>query len=257
MIQKFCLMVNSKCYKDQILMDGNPKGIVVHSTGANNPYLKRYIQPADGYPDYDRILADIGVNKYHNDWNRIDTKSNPNYVCPHAIIGKNDKDEIECYQILPFEFCCYGCGKGDKGSYNTDPAYIQFEICEDDLTNPKYFEQVMDTAIEFCATLVFLYNIPIKNIVSHKEAHKLGYASNHRDIEHWANRYGWTMDLFRDKVRSLSEAGEKNVKELKPEKEKLYKVQVGAYSKRLNAEMMVNKLKYKNIDSFIVECEKE
>lgn len=243
-------MVNSKCYKDQILMNGNPKGIVVHSTGANNPYLKRYIQPVEGCPDYDRILADIGVNKYHNDWNRIDIKSNPNYVCPHAIIGKNDKDEVECYQILPFEFCCYGCGKGDKGSYNTNPAYIQFEICEDDLTNPKYFEQVMDTAIEFCATLVFLYNIPIKNIVSHKEAHKLGYASNHRDIEHWANRYGWTMDLFRDKVTE-------KVKELKPEKEKIYKVQVGAYSKRLNAEMMVNKLKDRNIDSFIVECEKE
>lgn len=231
-------------------MKGDPQGIVVHSTGANNPYLKRYIQPADGYPDYDRILADIGVNKYHNDWNRIDTKSNPHHVCPHAIIGKNDKGEIECYQILPFEFCCYGCGKGDKGSYNTDPAYIQFEICEDDLTNPKYFEQVMDTAIEFCATLVFLYNIPIKNIISHKEAHKLGYASNHRDIEHWANRYGWTMDLFRDKVTE-------KLKELKPEKEKIYKVQVGAYSKKLNAEMMVNKLKYKNIDSFIVECEKE
>lgn len=243
-------MVNSKCYKDQILMNGNPKGIVVHSTGANNPYLKRYIQPVEGCPDYDRILADIGVNKYHNDWNRIDIKSNPNYVCPHAIIGKNDKDEVECYQILPFEFCCYGCGKGDKGSYNTNPAYIQFEICEDDLTNPKYFEQVMDTAIEFCATLVFLYDIPIKNIVSHKEAHKLGYASNHRDIEHWANRYGWTMDLFRDKVTE-------KVKELKPEKEKIYKVQVGAYSKRLNAEMMVNKLKDRNIDSFIVECEKE
>lgn len=250
MIQKFCLMVNSKCYKDQILMKGDPQGIVVHSTGSNNPYLKRYIQPAEGYPDYDSILADLGVNKYHNDWNRIDINSNPKYVCPHAIIGKNAKDEIECYQILPFEFCCYGCGVGDKGSYNTDPAYIQFEICEDDLTNPKYFEQVMDTAIEYCATLVFLYSIPIKNIVSHKEAHKLGYASNHRDIEHWANRYGWTMDLFRDKVTE-------KVKEINEEKEPLYKVQVGAYSEKRNAEMMLNKLKVKGFDGFIVKTDKE
>ena len=250
MILKYCLMVNSKCYKDQILMNGKPQGIVVHSTGANNPYLKRYIQPADGYPNYDNILSDLGVNKYHNDWNKIDTKSNPNYVCPHAIIGKNDKDEIECYQILPYEFCCYGCGKGDKGSYNTNPPYIQFEICEDDLTNPKYFEQVMDVAIEYCATLVVLYDIPIKNIVSHKEAHKLGYASNHADIEHWANRYGWTMGLFRDKVTE-------KVAELKPEKQIFYRVQVGAYNNKQNAEMMLNKLKVKGFNGFIVKSEKE
>ena len=108
----------------------------------------------------------------------------------------------------------------------------------------------MGTAIEYCANLVFLFDIPVKNIVSHKEAHKLGYASNHRDIEHWANRYGWTMGLFRDKVTE-------KVNEINPQKEKLYKVQVGAYSKRLNAEMMVNKLKDKNIDAFIVETDKE
>lgn len=38
-----------------------PRGIVVHSTGANNPYLKRYIGPDDGV---------IGKNQYNNHWNQ-------------------------------------------------------------------------------------------------------------------------------------------------------------------------------------------
>ena len=25
-----------------------PRGVMVHSTGANNPYLRRYVQPDDG-----------------------------------------------------------------------------------------------------------------------------------------------------------------------------------------------------------------
>ena len=40
-----------------------PKGIMVHSTGANNPNLRRYVQPDDGL---------LGVNPNGNDWNRSD-----------------------------------------------------------------------------------------------------------------------------------------------------------------------------------------
>ena len=36
---------------------------MVHSTGANNPYLRRYVQPDDG---------ELGKNRYDNDWNRRD-----------------------------------------------------------------------------------------------------------------------------------------------------------------------------------------
>ena len=38
-----------------------PKGIMVHSTGANNPNLKRYVGPDDGL---------LGKNQYNNHWNR-------------------------------------------------------------------------------------------------------------------------------------------------------------------------------------------
>lgn len=42
------------CYKKAQKM--TPKGIVVHSTGANNPYLKRYVDAP----------AEVGVNQYGN-----------------------------------------------------------------------------------------------------------------------------------------------------------------------------------------------
>jgi hypothetical protein len=32
-------------------------GIVVHSTGANNPYVKRYVQPVASTPDADTLQA--------------------------------------------------------------------------------------------------------------------------------------------------------------------------------------------------------
>lgn len=36
-----CIMTNSTCYKSTRVM--NIKGILWHSTGANNPNLKRYV----------------------------------------------------------------------------------------------------------------------------------------------------------------------------------------------------------------------
>lgn len=38
-----------------------PRGVMIHSTGAENPNLRRYVQPDDGT---------LGVNPNGNDWNR-------------------------------------------------------------------------------------------------------------------------------------------------------------------------------------------
>jgi len=40
------IFVNNDCYKAGRTI--TPKGIMVHSTGANNPNLKRYVGPDDG-----------------------------------------------------------------------------------------------------------------------------------------------------------------------------------------------------------------
>ncbi|MGN0613121.1 MAG: N-acetylmuramoyl-L-alanine amidase family protein [Porcipelethomonas sp.] len=178
------IFTRSDCYKAAKKM--TPAGIVVHSTGANNPYLSRYVQPDDGK---------IGDNKYDNDFN------NPGVdVCVHAFIGKDKDGNVKCYQTLPFDYCCWGVGSGNLGSYNYDPAYIQFEMCEDGLTDKTYCKSCYDKAVEFCAYICTRYKIPVKNIVSHHEAYEKGMGSNHIDPDNWWGKSGYTMTGFRNAV---------------------------------------------------------
>lgn len=181
------------CYKKGERM--TPKGIVVHSTGANNPTLKRYVQPDDGL---------IGVNPYHNSFNEPNIKP---AKCVHAFIGKDKNGKVRCYQTLPWNYKCWGCGTGSKGSYNSN--YIQFEICEDALTDAKYFNEAFSLAIELCKYLCKTYDIPTSNIVSHHEAHLKGYASGHADCDHWLKKHGKTMDWFRKQVSATATSTKK------------------------------------------------
>ena len=48
------ILTNNACYKAGKTI--TPKGIMVHSTGANNPNLKRYVGPDDGL---------LGKNQYN------------------------------------------------------------------------------------------------------------------------------------------------------------------------------------------------
>lgn len=183
---KQCILTNNDCYKKGQKM--TPKGIVVHSTGANNPNLKRYVQPDDGI---------LGKNTNNNSWNRGGLSK-----CVHAFVGLDKNGVVRCYQTLPFNICCWGVGNGSKGSYNYNPAYIQFEICEDNLTNKEYFTKVFDLSAEFCAYLVKEYNLSIDNIVSHHEAHLKGYGENHGDCDHWLKKFGKDMNWFRNEVKA-------------------------------------------------------
>ncbi|MDD6488555.1 MAG: peptidoglycan recognition family protein [Clostridia bacterium] len=173
------------CYKTAQKM--TPKGIVVHSTGCNNPYLKRYVDAPN----------EVGVNEYGNTWNNSGLD-----VCVHAFIGYDKNRKVRVANILPYNYCAWGVGSGSKGSYNFNPAYIQFEMCEDDLTNKAYYTAVIDKAVEYCAYLCKTYNISPDKICSHKEAHTMGYASDHGDPENWMSKFGDNMDKFRAKVRA-------------------------------------------------------
>lgn len=173
------------CYKTAQKM--TPKGIVVHSTGANNTSLSRYV-------DAPEI---VGVNKYGNHWNRSGVSK-----MVHGFIGKDKNGKVAVINTLPYNYCCWGCGKGKNGSYNYSPAYIQFEVCEDNLKSAEYFNSAIGAAIQYCADLCKKYNIPLDKVVSHKEAHTQGYASNHRDIDHWLGKFGKDMNWFREQVRA-------------------------------------------------------
>ena len=178
---------NNLCYKAARTMPtGSPAGIIIHSTGANNPNLKRYVNA----PEI------CGENPYRNYFDRPDSN-----VCPHAVIGKDKNGEVKAAKLLPWNVCCWGCGSGSKGSYNYAPAYIQIEVCEDALNDRAYFEEAFGLAADLCQRLMKNYpTIKPGNIISHKEACARGYASNHGDPEHWLARFGKNMDWFRSLV---------------------------------------------------------
>ena len=83
---KKLIFTNNRCYKAGKTI--KPKGIMVHSTGANNPNLKRYVGPDDGL---------LGKNTNNNHWNKSDLS-----VCVHAFIGKLKDGSIATYQVLPW-----------------------------------------------------------------------------------------------------------------------------------------------------------
>lgn len=190
-----CLLTQNDCYKanQQIKV----KGVVVHSTGANNPYVKRYVQPADNDPNAEGLLNKIGVNRYGNDWN------NPNvYKCVTYFIGKLADESVGIVQALPSNWRSWHAGTGTSGKSAND-SHISFEICEDALTDATYFNQVYKAAVELVATLCKQYDLdPLADgvVICHKEAWRRGIASNHIDVEHWFPKFGKTMDDFRQDV---------------------------------------------------------
>jgi N-acetylmuramoyl-L-alanine amidase len=168
-----------------------PSGILVHSTGANNPFLKRYVGPDDGL---------LGRNQYNNHWNQ--DKPGGRQVCVHGFIGKLADGSIATYQTLPWNH------RGWHAGGKANDMHIGFEICEDNLTDAAYFRKVFNEAADLCVYLCRLYNLTEKDIICHSEGYKLGIASNHADVMHWFPRHGESMDSFRAAVRKSLEGTE-------------------------------------------------
>lgn len=225
------LLTNNACYK--VGRTITPKGIMVHSTGANNPNLKRYIGPDDGL---------LGKNQYNNHWNQ--DKPDGRQVCVHGFIGKLADGSIATYQTLPWNHRGWHAG----GSAND--THIGFEICEDGLADTAYFSTVYKEAVELCVYLCKQYGLTEKNIICHSEGAKLGIASNHSDVMHWFPKHGKSMDSFRSEVRKILAASASTTDSTDSEK-KCYRVQVGAFSVKSNAEATLKKLKSAGFDGYI------
>lgn len=186
------ILTKNRCYK--IGKKTKKKGVMWHSTGANNPNLKRYVGPDDGA---------LGKNSNNNHWNTY--QPGERNVCAHAFIGLLKNGKVATYQTLPWEMRGWHAG----GTGNND--YIGFEICEDNLKDKSYFEKVYKEAVELTAYLCELHgwNPKGKNvIICHAEGHKLGIASNHGDVLHWFKKHGKTMDDVRNDVAELMEKKE-------------------------------------------------
>lgn len=171
------LLTENDCYKEGRYI--TPHGIMVHSTGANNPNLSRYL-PGDEI---------IGYNTYGNHWNKAGLD-----VCVHGFIGKDAGGAVRVYQTLPWDMRGWHCGGVANGTH------ISFEICEDGLDDGEYFRAVYKAASELCAFLCREYSLDPANVICHSEGAALGIASNHADVMHWFSRFGVTMDDFRAEV---------------------------------------------------------
>ena len=200
-----CMMTQSTCYKNTGKM--TIKGVLWHSTGANNTSLKRYVQPDDNAKNKAEILKILGTNVYKNDWNHISYQAGLN-----AWIGKFADGSVGTVQTMPWNFRPWGCGSGAKGSCNY--GWIQFEICEDNLKDKAYAKLVYEEACQLTAFLCQTYKIDpngtvvyngvkVPTILCHKDSCDLGLGSNHGDVLHWFPKFGYTMDTARKRVTEL------------------------------------------------------
>ncbi len=187
------ILTKNNCYRPG--KKHTVRGVMWHSTGANNPKLSRYVGPDDGI---------LGKNPYNNHWNQ--PKPGGRNVCVHAFIGLDKNGEVRTYQTLPWDMPGWHSGSGSLGSAKNanNNGYIGFEICEDGLTDPVYFNKVYQEAVELTAYLCELYGIEVNNktVICHSEGHKMGIASNHADVMHWFPRHGKSMDTARAAVKA-------------------------------------------------------
>ena len=167
-----------------------PIGVMVHSTGADNPYLSRYVLGNE----------EIGFNRNGNHWNQSNAEWKQKFgdalnKCAHAFIGKTVNNEVAVVQTLPWEMRGWHAGMSAGNS-----RYIGFEICEDGLADPEYFKQTYNTAVELTAMLCKKFGLnPLEDgaVICHAEGFRRGVASNHGDVLHWWSKFDHTMDMFR------------------------------------------------------------
>ncbi len=175
----------------------------------------------------------MGVNTNKNDWNHISRQAGLN-----CWIGKLADGTITTIQTMPWNYKPWGCGSGIKGSCNN--GWIQFEICEDSLTDKNYFEKVYNEACEITAYLCNIYNIDPKGtvdingikvptILCHVDAYNLGLGSNSSDVLHWFSKFDKDMDSVRNDVADLM--GNNTIPEEKENKEEKVEISDSTSSK--------------------------
>lgn len=182
------LLTHNSCYiKGEHI---KPRGVMVHSTGAANPWLRRYVSPDDGR---------LGEPSSRH-WNQGGVGA-----CVHAMIGKAADGSVCTYQTLPWNMRGWHCGRSGNDTH------ISFEICEDGLTDEGYFRDTYQAAVELTAYLCKLYRLdPLAPgvVLCHSEGYKRGIASNHADVMHWWKKFGVDMDDFRADVAAEMRGGD-------------------------------------------------
>lgn len=163
------------------------KGLMLHSVGCPQPKASVFI----------------------NSWN----SASYDRACVHGFIDGNDGT---VYQTLPWNHRGWHCGGSGNNTHigveMCEPACIKYTsgsnfTCSDKATAKAVAKRTYEAAVELFAMLCKQYNLnPAADgvIVSHREGHSRGIASNHGDPEHLWNGLGmgYTMDGFRKAVKA-------------------------------------------------------
>jgi hypothetical protein len=178
-IKSYC--TKSDCYKAGKTI--TVKGLMIHSVGCPQPKAAPFI----------------------SNWNKSGATA-----LVHAII----EPDGNVYQLLPWKRRGWHAGGTANDSYigveMTEPSTIKyvggssFVETKDGKSTNKHVLATYEVAVELFAKLCKEYklNPTGKNvIISHREGHSLGIASNHGDVEHIWNKYGLTMEQFRKDVK--------------------------------------------------------
>lgn len=181
-------MITSMLFNNRTFGVEHPKiGIMIHSTGANNPYLKRYV------PNDPKGL--IGENKYNNTWDSPTVNKSVT-----GFVGKLESGDVEFVLTLPPGNLCWHSGKK-----STNEQYCAIEICEDSLYDPVYFWATIVKLVEGIVYIAKYLKLDLSkpnSLISHAEGFDLGMASNHGDPHIWWDKYKFTMDELRKLVET-------------------------------------------------------
>jgi len=186
-------MTNNPCYKAGRKI--TVKGLMLHSVGTPQPSAKVFITK----------------------WN----KSSYDRACVHGFIDANDGT---VYQTLPWNHRGWHCGAYGNNTHigveMCEPASIKYTggasfTYSDKAAAQAAVKRTYTAAVELFAYLCGKFGLdPLRDgvIVSHKEGHARGIASNHGDPEHlWTQLdTGYTMDSFRQDVKAAMEPDKGN-----------------------------------------------
>ena len=161
------------------------KGLMLHSVGCSQPNAMVFI----------------------NNWNSASYDN----ACVHGFIDGNDGT---VYQTLPWTHRGWHAGGAANNTHigveMCEPACIKYTggssfTCSDTVTAKAVANRTYNAAVELFAMLCKEYGLnPLTDIISHREGHAQGVASNHGDPEHLWNglKMGYTMDTFRQAVKA-------------------------------------------------------
>lgn len=223
--------------KSDALKNGTlrPKGIMVHSTATPG----------------------VSAQEFHDRWDAPNVGASVHFFV-------DDQDIIQCLNLSK---------KAGHAGGAANSTHIAFEMCEPSgirynssgsaITsyNPPsgYFAKIWDNAVWLCAYLCKQYGFdPMDKrvLLCHSEGHAQGIATNHADVMHWFPKEGLDMDDFRAAVKALMEEPDPEpVPDPDPETKVLYKVQVGAFTKKPYAEALAKELQDKGYQTYLTQVD--